>query len=99
MNRARDQFFASTGFPLEWNCGICRRNTLNLLEHGFQSRTVPDELLKSLRTAIRVNGSRSSKSSHRDLLTHPDATAGSIFKSRSNTLEQGFVIERFRQKL
>ena len=52
VNRARDQLLARTGFSLDKNGGIRRRDALDLFEHRFQSRTIADELLESARISV-----------------------------------------------
>jgi len=41
VNRARDQFFAGSGFSLNENGGVRWRNAFDLFEHGLQSRLLP----------------------------------------------------------
>src|SRR5579864_2818811 len=47
MNRACDQFLASTCFSLDKNGGIRRRDPFDLFEHRFQSGTIAYDLLES----------------------------------------------------
>jgi hypothetical protein len=47
VNRARDQLLAGTGLSLDKNGGVHRRDTLDLFEHCFQSRTIAYQLLES----------------------------------------------------
>src|SRR5258708_88382 len=47
VNRASDQFLAGTGFSLDKNGGVHRRDPLDLFEHRLQSRAIAYELLES----------------------------------------------------
>src|SRR5208337_5241493 len=47
VNRLGDQLFPGARFSLNQHCRRSRRHTHNLLEYGFESRTVAHDLLKS----------------------------------------------------
>jgi hypothetical protein len=64
VKRARDKLLAGTGFSLDKNGGIRRRDLLNLFEHQFESATVAYDLLESARIAVLVGGSESYNSCH-----------------------------------
>jgi hypothetical protein len=42
----RNQLFASACLSLDQNCDICRRDTFDLFEQGFQRRTFSDNPLE-----------------------------------------------------
>src|SRR4029077_8881595 len=51
VNCARDQFLAGTRFTLDEHRRVRRCNDSNALEHGFQLRTVSNDLFEVVRNA------------------------------------------------
>ena len=101
MDRARDQLLAGACFALDKNGGVRRRDAFDLFEYGFQSRTVAYDLLESTLITILVTGTESFENFHRGPPGAPRCTSlqGSTLKSRANTVEQNFVVERLCQEL
>jgi hypothetical protein len=64
MNRVRDQFLASAGFPLYKNGGIRGRNPFDLFEHRFQSWAIANNLLESALIRRLITTPESLESSH-----------------------------------
>ena len=101
VNRARDQLFAGACFSLDQHGRIGRRYPLDLIEHDLKRRAITYDLLKSAAATILVTGSESFESFHRGppgRLGTP-LLLGSGIQCRSNTLEQGFIVERLGQEL
>jgi hypothetical protein len=47
VNRVSDEFLASSGFSLDQNSRVHRRNPFGLFQNGSQGRAVADDLLES----------------------------------------------------
>ncbi len=96
MNRARDQLLAGACFTLDKNGGIRRSDSFDLFEHCLQSRTVAYELLEPALRRNLIATPDIFESSHN---LPPGAgcmfLSGSTLQSRSNRLEQGFIVEWF----
>src|SRR5437899_9481459 len=100
VNRARDQLLAGACFALDKDGGICRRDAFDLFEHRFQSRTVAYELLESALIGNLIATPEIFESSHREPpAPRARSLSGSTLQSRSNSLEQGFLVKRFCQEL
>ena len=98
MNSPRNQLLAGASFSLDENGGIRGGDLFDLIEHGFQSRTLAYDLLESARIAVLFGGPESYNSSHvrpPSALSQTPVLAGLAFQSGSNPIKQDFVVERF----
>src|ERR1700739_19137 len=64
MNTAGNQLFSCAGFAQDQDGGIRRRHLPDLLENGFQSGTVTDDLLKAALSLITIARGNSLQRAH-----------------------------------
>src|ERR1700741_963907 len=64
MNTAGDQLLSCAGFAQDQDGGIRRRHSPDLLENGFQSGTVTDDLLKAGLSVIQIAGGNDLQPAH-----------------------------------
>src|ERR1700756_1358262 len=100
MNRMRNQFLARAGLSLDKNRGIRGRNPFDLFEYRLQSRTIAYHLLESALVRYLITTRKPLDSPHRKPPgARTPSLPGLILQSRSNTVEQQFIIKRFGEEL
>src|SRR5271154_5259996 len=99
MDRVCDEFLTCAGFSLNQHGGTHRRDAFDLFQYCFQRRTIAYDLLESAVVRILIPRSPCPSSCHSEpplCCVHASYRAqliGSTLESRSDTFEQGLIVE------